>query len=229
MVHSAPMGSHGVKAGLMPGDRVPLTEWFEQALPEGLRRAPDPVRANRWSTVRRPAGQRTGEVLDPDTRETTERRQELAELLAGEPFRAEFLWLTEPIRDAGVQALATLLGLDEEPVRKPAGEAPSPDGKTLSWQTPELAVELHLARIGGLADSLALSLADQRRTSALHAAIADRRAQVVRRLPAAWAGDRASLALLEIHPKDAYTPRSADPKFALRLGFRDAGRVTSSW
>lgn len=226
VVHSAPMGSHGVKAGLMPGDRVPLTEWFEQALPEGLRRAPDPVRANRWSTVRRPAGQRSGEVLDPDTWETTERRQELAELLAGEPFRAEFLWLTEPIRDAGVQALATLLGLDEEPVRKPSGEAPSPDGETLSWQTPELTVELHLARIGGLADSLVLSPADQRSTSALHAAIADRRAQVVRRLPAASADDRASLALLEIHPKDAYAPRPADPKFALRLGFRDAGQVT---
>ncbi|GHB01533.1 pPIWI_RE module domain-containing protein [Streptomyces termitum] len=226
VVHSAPMGSHGVKAGLMPGDRVPLTEWFEQALPEGLVRTPDPVRANRRPAVRRPAGRRTGEVLDPDTRETTDRRRDMAELLAGEPFRAEFLWLTEPIRDAGVQALATLLGLDGEPVRKPAGEASSSDGETLSWQTPELSVELRLARIGGLADSLALSPVDQRRTSALHAAIADRRAQVVRRLPAASAGDRVSLTLLEIHPKDAYVPRSADPKFALRLGFRDAKRVT---
>ncbi|MFI2210139.1 pPIWI_RE module domain-containing protein [Streptomyces sp. NPDC020141] len=226
VVHSTPMGSHGVKAGLMPGDRVPLTEWFEQALPGGLRRAPDPVRANRWSTVRKPAGERTGDVPAPDTRETAELRKDMAALLAGEPFRAEFLWLSTPVRDAGVQALATLFGLSGEPVRKPAGEASNPDGETLSWQTPELTVELRLARIGGLADSFALSPAEQGRTSALHAAIADRRAQVVQRLPATPAEGRASFALLEIHPKDAYIPRSADPKFALRLGFRDAGRVT---
>ncbi|MFF5719872.1 pPIWI_RE module domain-containing protein [Streptomyces buecherae] len=226
VVHSAPMGSHGVKAGLMPGDRVPLTEWFEHALPEGLVRAPDQVRASRYFKVRRQAKQRDEEPLPPDTRETTARRREMAELLEGEPLRAEFLWLTEPIRDAGVQALATLLGLKGEPMRKPTGEPVAPDGETLLWRTPELAVELRLARIGGLADSLDILPGDRGRTRALHTAITSRRDQVVRRLPDAPADGRVSLALLEIHHKDAYTPRSADPKFALRLGFRDAGRVT---
>jgi hypothetical protein len=226
VVHSSPMGSHGVKAGLMPGDRVPLTEWFEHALPAGLVRAPDQVRASRYFKVRRQARQRDEEPLDPDTRETTARRREMAALLAGEPLRVEFLWLTEPIRDAGVHALVTLLGLNEEPVRKPTGGPAAPDGETLSWRTPELAVELHLSRIGGLADSLGLSPGAQGRTKALHTAIADRRDQVVRQLPDAPASGRVSLALLEIHHKDAYVPRSADPKFALRLGFRDAGRVT---
>ncbi|MEW2163469.1 DUF3962 domain-containing protein [Streptomyces sp. NPDC007084] len=226
VVHSAPMGSHGVKAGLMPGDRVPLTEWFEHAMPDGLVRAPDQVRATRYFRVRRQTKQHDEEPLEPETRETTARRREMAELLEGAPLRVEFLWLTEPIRDAGVQALATLLGLDGEPGRKPDGEVTGPDGETLSWRTPELAVELHLTRIGGLADSLDLAPGDQGKTSALHTAIASRRERVVRHLPNARTGGPASLALLEIHHKDAYTPRSADPKFALRLGFGDAGRVT---
>ncbi|GGZ14329.1 hypothetical protein GCM10010387_03040 [Streptomyces inusitatus] len=227
VVHSAPMGSHGVKAGLMPGDRVPLTEWFEGALPEGLTRAPDPIRADRY-LKRRPGGRREsgGETLAPELRKAIAQRQEMAELLEGEALRVEFLWLTEPIRDAGIQALATLLGLTGEPERKPAGEATAPGGETLSWWTPELAVELRLTRIGGLADSLALSTENIWRTSALHTAIAGRREQVVKQLPDAAANGRVSLALVEIHHQGAYVPRSADPKFSLRLGFRDAGRVT---
>ncbi|MFE2599611.1 pPIWI_RE module domain-containing protein [Streptomyces sp. NPDC059396] len=225
VVYSTMMGSHGVKAGLMPGDRVPLTEWFESALPDGLVRAPDQVRADRYLKARRRAKEHD-ETPEPDAWETAARRREMAELLGGGPLRVEFRWLTEPIRDAGVQALATVLGLTGEAARKPVRESGDRRGETLSWQMPELTVELYLARIGGLADNLLLSADDQWRTSALHKAIAARRDQVVQLLPGAAADGRASLALVEIHDPDAYTPRSADPKFALRLGFRDAGRVT---
>ncbi|MFF1416126.1 pPIWI_RE module domain-containing protein [Streptomyces sp. NPDC058280] len=226
VVHSAPMGAHGVRAGLMPGDRVPLTEWFEHALPDELVRAPDQVRASLYPKSRRRAKDHDEETPEPDAPETTARRREMAELLEGGPLRVEFLWLTEPIRDAGVQALATVLGLTGETVLESTGEAAAPDGETLSWRTPELTVELRLARIGGLADNLGLSADNKWKTKALHTAIAGRREQIVRLLPDTTADSRASLALLEIHDRDAYTPRSSDPKFALRLGFRDAGRMT---
>ncbi|WP_202235059.1 pPIWI_RE module domain-containing protein [Actinacidiphila reveromycinica] len=223
VVHSTMMGSHGVRGGLMPGDRVPLTKWFENALPEGLVRVPDQVRADRYLKARRRARERDEETSEPDVRETAAHRREMAELLRGGPLRVEFLWLSEPIRDAGVKALATMLGLEGEPVRQPADMS---DGETLSWRTSELRVELRLARIGELADNLGLPEADRWKTSALHAAIGNRRDRVVQQLPGAATDGRATLALVEIHHRDAYEPRSADPKFALRLGFRDAGRVT---
>jgi hypothetical protein len=225
VVHSTMMGAHGVKAGLMPGDRVPLTEWFEQAVPEGLERVPDQVRVRYPSKPRRYAKDPDRKDADPDTLEARARRRQLAELTAGGALRLEFLWLTDTVRDAGVQALERLLGLTDKPVREPVPEAGGHE-EMLFWRTPELTVALRMAPVGLLADNLAIPSDDQWRTSALHAAIKERREQVVRLLPEVPGPAGASLAILEIHRKRAYTPPSADPKFALRLGFRDAGRVT---
>ncbi|MEV0266941.1 DUF3962 domain-containing protein [Streptomyces sp. NPDC050617] len=226
VVHSSPMGSHGVKAGLMPGDRVPLTAWFESALPEGLVRAPAHVRANRHLKTRRQTAKDDEKTLDAAVQESTALRREMAELLEGDPLRVEFLWLTEPIRDAGVQALITVLGLTGTATEEPSGKAGAAAGETFSWRTPELAVDLRMTRVGGLADGLDLAADRLWKTQALHAAIASRREEVVQRLPAAPESGRPSLALVEIHHRDVYAPRTTDPKFALRLGFRDAGRVT---
>ncbi|MGW2598897.1 pPIWI_RE module domain-containing protein [Streptomyces klenkii] len=226
VVHSTAMGPHGVKHGLMPGDRVPLMEWFERALPEGLVRVPDQVRADRYFGPRRRARNGQGAPAAQDTEENATLRREVAASLEGDPLKLEFLWLTESNRDAGIQALRTVLGLPDEAGRirpcKKAGRA----GETLSWQTPELTVELRLNRVGELADGLPLPTDGHAKTSALRAALAARRDEVTRRLPEEPAKNRVTLALVEIHDKQAYTPRSADPKFALRLGFRDAGRVT---
>ncbi|MFH9424985.1 pPIWI_RE module domain-containing protein [Streptomyces sp. NPDC017529] len=226
VVHSTAMGSHGVKAGLMPGDRVPLMEWFEQALPEGLVRAPDQVRADRHLRSRRGARKSQEEPEARDADETAALRREVAGPLEGEPLRLEFLWLTRPNRDAGVRALRTVLGLPEEVDPALQDQAGDRGEETLSWRTPELTVELRLTSVGELADGLSFPADGHVRTEVLRTALAARRDQVVRRLPEAPAKGRVTLALVEIHHKDAYSPRSADPKFALRLGFRDAGRVT---
>ncbi|WP_018547237.1 pPIWI_RE module domain-containing protein [Streptomyces sp. LaPpAH-108] len=225
IVHSTAMGSHGVKAGLMPGDRVPLMQWFEQALPEGLMRVPDNVRADRYLRSRR-RPRRGNSPADRKAEELATLRQEVAAALGGEPLRLEFLWLTEPNRDAGVQALRTVLGLTKETETVELDEEAGRAGEVVCWRTSELMVELRLTRVGELADGLPLPADGRMKTSDLHAAISARRDQVVQRLPKATADGRVTLALVEIHRKKAYTPRSTDPKFALRLGFRDAGRVT---
>ncbi|MET8828470.1 DUF3962 domain-containing protein [Streptomyces sp. NPDC004610] len=226
VVHSTAMGHHGVKSGLMPGDRVPLMEWFEQALPEGVVRVPDHVHADRYPRQR--ALPRRG-ATTPGAREaedTAALRGEVADALEGRPLRLEFLWLTEPNRDAGVQALRTVLGLpDEEESTTPAEKVPE-NWTIRTWRTPELTVELRLAQVGGLADRLSVPVDGPVRTDALRAALAARRDQVVQRMPKGLTENRVTLALVEIRDKETYTPRSADPKFALRLGFRDAGRVT---
>ncbi|MGM9468459.1 pPIWI_RE module domain-containing protein [Streptomyces murinus] len=225
VVHSTAMGAHGVKPGLMPGDRVPLMRWFEQALPEGLVRVPDHVRADRYLPARR-RPQKGRSPADRMAEEIATLRREVADVLEGEPLRLEFLWLTEPNRDAGVQALRTVLGLPKQSEAVEPDDAAGRNGEIRSWRTPELVVELHLTRVGELADGLPLPVDGRMRTSALRAAISGRRDQVVRQLPKTAADGRVTLALVEIHQKKAYTPRSTDPKFALRLGFRDAGRVT---
>lgn len=46
VVHSTHMGAHGIGAGLMSHQRSQITEWAEQALPEGMARVPSLIRAS---------------------------------------------------------------------------------------------------------------------------------------------------------------------------------------
>jgi hypothetical protein len=223
VVHSNLMGFHGVKAGLMPGDRVPLTGWFEQALPEGLERVADPVRALRHRPVRR----RRTDPPDPgaaDPKDAVARRRDLAGLCPDGQLRLHFLWNTTATREAGIEALRALLGLTGDGCGKEATEPSGWDART--WTTPELTVELRMAQIGALADRLALPDGNRVPTATLHAALTRRREQAAALMASEPATPAPALALLEIHERAVYVPRAADPKFALRLGFRDAGRVT---
>ncbi|AXI78774.1 pPIWI_RE module domain-containing protein [Peterkaempfera bronchialis] len=226
VVHSTHMGSHGVLPGLMPGDRVPLTEWFEAALPACLPRIPDLVRADRYPVnphPYRPPKPDAGvhpEPLDRQQRADVELRRNLAELTDGLPLQLEFLWNTTIHRDAGVKALAAVLGVEET---DPEGE---PGQETLVWKTPELTVELRLERVGELAASLDIPQETKRKTAALHTAIGRRREDVARRVDPVSTPALPTLALVEILDRRIYGPRDADPKFALRLGFSDVRRLT---
>ncbi|MFD4396693.1 pPIWI_RE module domain-containing protein [Kitasatospora sp. NPDC058478] len=226
VVHSTHMGSHGVLPGLMPGDRVPLTEWFEAALPVCLPRIPDLVRAARYPVnphpyrPSKPDAEVYPEPLDRRQREDVELRRSLAELTDGLPLQLEFLWNTTVHRDAGVKALAAVLGVEETNLEgKPGPEA-------LVWKTPELTVELRLERVGELAAPLDLPQETKRKTEALHAAIGRRREDVARRADPISTSVLPTLALVEIRDRRTYGPRDADPKFALRLGFSDVRRLT---
>ncbi|MGY4999825.1 pPIWI_RE module domain-containing protein [Streptomyces griseus] len=224
VVHRNAMGSHGVLPGLMPGDRIPLTRWFEQAVPPSIRRVPDLVRAERHPVrplpyrPARPEPEIVPAPMDAEQRVKAALRASIAETTDGAPLELEFLWNTTAHRIAAVTALATVLGLD--------GDGRTGEDETHVWKTPELTVSLRLERVGELAAALDVSPDKRPRTAALHEAIARRRKTVVRHLPTRTDTTRPSLALVEIlHPK-SYAPRRVDPKFALRLGFRDARRVT---
>ncbi|MER7909934.1 DUF3962 domain-containing protein [Streptomyces sp. NPDC096068] len=224
VVHSNHMGSHGVLPGLMPGDRVPLTRWFEQALPSSMTRVPDLVRAGRHDVNPRPYKPPRPEYeiksapMKAEQRAKAALRRSLAEGTRGEPLELEFLWNTTVHRDTAVTALAAVLGLD--------GEGRTDEDDSRLWKTPELVVTLRLERVGELAAALDVDPDKKPRTTALHEAIARRRERVVRRVPIVAGTVRPMLSLVEIlHPK-SYPSRQADPKFALRLGFCDAGRLT---
>ncbi|MFE2108877.1 pPIWI_RE module domain-containing protein [Kitasatospora sp. NPDC059463] len=226
VVHSTLMGAHGVLPGLMPGDRVPLTEWFETALPDCLPRVPDLVRTDRHRVnprPYRPAKPESGthpERRDQQQRAHAELRCGLAELTGGAPLQLAFLWNTAVHRDTGVKALAAVLGVEG------TGQESGPGPETLVWKAPELTVELRLEHVGDLAAALNVAKGSKRKTEALHAEIGRRRAAVARRLDPVDASALPTLALVEtLHPR-SYGPREADPKFALRLGFADVRRLT---
>ncbi|BAJ31842.1 MULTISPECIES: DUF3962 domain-containing protein [Kitasatospora] len=218
VVHSTAMGSHGVMPGLMPRDRVPLTEWFESAFPDAIGRLPDLERV----TKHRPAPVNRARSLPADevgrseekARRARQRREGLARLNGGRTIDLDFLWNTSEIRIAMVKGLEELLGL--------SGPEPEGSDDRLAWHTPELDVRLRLQRISALGGGLPLDKADRRRTVAIRAAIQSRRTETAARLARNASRERPALAVLEILERGSYEISEADPKFALRLGCGDA-------
>jgi hypothetical protein len=221
VVYSTLMGTHGVGAGLMPRDRAPLSEWIAPAFEPFLRRVPDhlpskyPVAPR--NLPRKPTG-KTPEEKDEKKaqikrRQQVARREGLARILEGKPLHAEVLWQDTRTRDGLTSQLAEALGLD--------GPASSKPG-LLTWRTSELTVCLRLEEAGDLAAPLEFPGPKPRKRH-LHQAINQRRRQASDHLSANR--HPADLTLVEIDNPDAFGPFT-DPKFALRLGCADAGRLT---
>jgi hypothetical protein len=220
VVYSTLMGTHGVGAGLMPRDRAPLSEWIAPAFEPFLRRIPD-YRPSKYPVAprnlpRKPTG-KTAEEKDEKKaqirrRQQQARREGLARILEGEPLHAEVLWQDTPTRDGLIAQLAEALGLDDPD---------SSDPGLLTWRTSELTVRLRLEEAGDLAAPLVFP-GPKPRKKHLHRAIGQRRRQA----PDHFSADSpADLTLIEIDNPDAFGPFT-DPKFALRLGCADAGRLT---
>ncbi|MEV0419152.1 pPIWI_RE module domain-containing protein [Streptosporangium canum] len=244
VVHSTHMGQHGVKPGLMSHQRSQIAEWAEQALPEGLVRAPDLKRSRISSNTpanSRPKPQKDAKKAE-EVRAARARRAALAvavraladeePVAAGVPvMEGRLLWQTAAMRDAAIAALTEVLALEGD------GGAPAPEdfetGKPgnpviLHWNTPELNVRLRcLTLSGGLADGLGI-ISDRRpKGEALAKAITDRRTAIADFLTADGANpDIPTLALVEIDRRADFQSPLDDPKFALRLGCADAGVVT---
>ena len=111
---------------------------------------------------------------------------------------------------------------------RPAGRGPRPrrpdtsDADQRTWRTSELTIHLRLEEAGDLAARLAFPDPKPRKKH-LHKAISQRRRQASGHLSAT--GHPADLTLVEIDHPDDFGPLT-DPKFALRLGCADAGRLT---
>ncbi len=242
VVYSTAMGAHGVAAGLMSDQRSRIVEWAEQAIPAELRPVPTRPHTRRGSTTPanvapkpRPADKATEEI-----RRAANLREAVAFAVAclrpSDPssavpvLGARLLWQTPDMRDAAIAALVAHLGLknDGDAPTSAAFAAAAPENPVmLEWQSPELTVRLRCLKLPGrLAGDLPIP-DDARRTRAtVTAALADRRAAAAAFLAADGPGDIPSLALVELDRPGEFTSTNHNPKFALWLGFADAGALT---
>ncbi|MFG1696027.1 pPIWI_RE module domain-containing protein [Nonomuraea sp. NPDC049309] len=243
IVYSTAMGGHPVKAGLMSHQRSELTEWAEQALPPELRPTPAFGRTRLVKSakpVNAPSSSKKGQP-EEDARRAEERRAGAAfamSLLTPETepgtlptLEARLLWQTRELREAAVKGLAERLGLkgDGGVHTEEQYEAARPGHPViLEWQSAELTVRLRCLKLtAGLAAELDLPPKGRFRTSrAISEAVRDRRAGARTWLADDITGTAPTLALVELDRRADFETGDHDPKFALRLGFADAGAVT---
>jgi hypothetical protein len=142
------------------------------------------------------------------------RREGLARILEGEPLETEVIWQDSRTRDGLLAQLAEALGLVN---------ADSTDTEPRVWRTDELTIHVSLEQAGAMAAPLSFPGPQPRRKD-LHHAISQRRRQAADHFSSSNR-PAAHLTLIEIgHPQD-FGPLT-DPKFALRLGCADSGRLT---
>ncbi|WP_326587489.1 pPIWI_RE module domain-containing protein [Streptomyces sp. NBC_01294] len=248
VVHSTRMGVHEVGPGLMPHQRSQLTEWAEQALPDGLTRVPDLVRG-RGRGIGAPANRRPKPRGDADKkaeelRAAVQRRTTLAALSrvtgpdagqGGSVVEARLLWQTAELRRQAVVAFAQAFGLDGDGGAGARGlsdrtfdEARPGAPAVLEWRTPELTLRVRcLPLINGLGDRLVLDESIEGKGARIAAAIAARRRELCTWLRQdGFDPTRPGLAMVEIAHRTTFRPAETDPKFAVRLGCADAGLLT---
>jgi hypothetical protein len=222
VVYSTHMGEHGVGAGLMPRDRAPLSDWVARAFEPYLRRVPD-HRPSAYPVVPRNLAKKpTGKTAEEKEQSKAQilrlqqraRREGLARILEGEPLETEVIWQDSRTRDGLLAQLAEALGLVN---------ADSTDTEPRVWRTDELTIHVSLEQAGAMAAPLSFPGPQPRRKD-LHHAISQRRRQAADHFSSSNR-PAAHLTLIEIgHPQD-FGPLT-DPKFALRLGCADSGRLT---
>ncbi|WP_084965475.1 pPIWI_RE module domain-containing protein [Thermoactinospora rubra] len=243
IVYSTAMGAHEVKAGLMSHQRSELAEWAAQALPDSMRCAAPLVRSRRADS--RPFNAPPSTVKKEDKEQEEARRA--AERRAGVAFavsclrpapdleslpvlEVRLLWQTAELRRAAVAALVGHLGLKGD-----GGEFTEADYEharpgapvVLEWQAAELTVRVRCIKLaGGLAGGLPLPEGVRHTSAAITDAVRARRVAAASWLAADVADQAPGLALVELDRRADFQTADHDPKFALRLGFAEAGLVT---
>ncbi|MER6446029.1 pPIWI_RE module domain-containing protein [Streptomyces venezuelae] len=255
IVYRTAMGRHEVGPGLMPDQVSRLTEWAEQAVPEGLGAAQPHSRSvlsgNRPVNAP-PTNVKPEEKAADEARRTADRRRAAALAVSAyngpceddrPVLELQLVWQTAELRETTISALVELLGL---PAAAPeTDEATHRDARAgspvvLEWVTAELAVRLNCFRpVHRRADDCTVSFTDglelpegpRRPEAVVSAALHSRQAEIADWLTgvkgrAPKASSPPALALVEIDRADDFASTDHDPKFALRLGFADAGYVT---
>ncbi|MER5758496.1 DUF3962 domain-containing protein [Streptomyces sp. NPDC002082] len=248
VVHSTRMGVHEVGTGLMPHQRSQLTEWAEQALPDGLTRVPDLVRGRGRGIGapenRRPKPRGDADKKAEELRSAVQRRTTLAALSrvmgpgveqGGPVVEVRLLWQTAELRRQATVAFALAFGLDGDGGAGARGltertfdEARPGAPAVLEWWTPELTLRVRcLPLLNGLGDRLVPDESIAGKGARIAAAIGARRRELC-----AWLRQdgfdpsRPGLAMVEIAHRSTFRAAETDPKFAVRLGCADAGLLT---
>ncbi|WP_433270883.1 pPIWI_RE module domain-containing protein [Actinosynnema sp. CS-041913] len=215
VVHSTAMGSHKIGTGLSPVEREQLDTWIADGLRPMFRRVPD---SRRTSEVSKPSllpkvsRDKPHERAAVERRAVEARRHALLAALGGEPLRIDIVWQLPETRTRLLDELAALLGLpDAQVAEEPVQE----------WEVGSLRVLIHTTQVHDLGSPLDVKGKDLR---AVSEAVRARRVAVAARfdrLPG-----KPALALVEILGESRFGKANTDPKFALRLGFADVGRVS---
>ncbi|GAB3487549.1 pPIWI_RE module domain-containing protein [Amycolatopsis cihanbeyliensis] len=218
VVHSTAMGQHKIGTGLMPGERAQLDDWVADGLRPWFRRVSSLSRAFRVTKpVLLPKVPRTDPVRRAavELRAVTARRAALRAALAGEPLRIDIVTIYPETQKHLVRQLALLLGVDM------AGFG---DGCVRRWSVDGLEIEITLSDAGSLGNGLTAPRETESTDARAAEALRARRAAVAAQFPRRTG--RPGLALVEIPGADRFTVPGSDPKFALRLGFADTGRLS---
>jgi len=233
VVYHTMMGSHAVGAGFMPRDREPLTEWAAKVLAPNVVMLGDASRSKLPALPQKPsvAARKVSMPRDATAEEKVAvkaakaqavqeaaqlRRPMVASVLGADTLNVDLYWQTDVMREELINAAVTDLGLLGQ-------ERTTGSTELREWTSPELELRIHLHPLGGLGGPLGNGTVPHGRAD-IDAAIADRRAAA--RDHATKAGSNARLTLIELDKRKAFTPAHCDPKYALRLGFADAGRVS---
>jgi pPIWI_RE module N-terminal domain/RNaseH domain of pPIWI_RE/MID domain of pPIWI_RE len=219
IVHSTAMGTHQVGAGLMPAERARLDAWVEESLRPLFRRVPDLAKVFRTNrpvllpTV--PSGDAAKRAV-VERRVVQARREALLAGLDGQSLEIDIVWQFPETRDRLVASLGELLGLPAESITRDTDQ---------HWHFGGLRFHIRTLELGSLGSALDVPRPPGlSRAVALGEAIRARRAAVAARFGRPMG--RAGLAIVEICGERRFTKPDSDPKFALRLGFADAGRLS---
>lgn len=220
IVHQNRYGSHGVETGLLSGERSLIDGWVEEGLRPLLRRAPDLRRvreANKPVLISKPPAKTDPAGHAEAVRKiTAARREALKASLSGEPLQVDLLWQFPETREALLSALAELLGFPADAVGTESNQ---------EWHFGGLRVRIRASELGALGAPLDVhQRAGITRSAALDEALRVRRSAVAARL-----GRRpvlSGLAIVEIGGERRFAAQDSDPKFAIRLGLADTGRLS---
>ncbi|MEU0547633.1 DUF3962 domain-containing protein [Micromonospora sp. NPDC005979] len=219
IIHRNGVADHAVADGLFVHERALLDSWVEEALRPLLRRVPDLQRVrmtNKPTLLKKvPKSAEPAVRLEAQRMASKARREALIACLDGRTLDIDIVWRFPNTRKQLLTSIAEVLGLP--------GGADEYSGDQ-EWQFGGLHVRIHMSELGALGGPLELpSRTGLAGRAALGEAIRARRAAVAARFKRSEHG--VGLAFVEISERQAFL-KDTDPKFALRLGFADTGRLT---
>jgi hypothetical protein len=236
--------NHQVGTGIMPAERSRLINWIGTCLQpdfdldQPLTRVPIGGKASRSLTKLESVPQEKKNQTDAERAQVLE-KQEAAHAVNAEISKANALVRREQLAAAvdgrlsvvllyqgdgkGMRdrLLATVERMLDLPHQQPTGD------DTWTWAVNNLTLTIYARPLGKLGAALGAGSVPQRGKKHDEAVAAHRQlvASAMKEL-AEEAGDTPQLAVIELQGAEAFTARTTDPKFAIRMGCADADMVS---